>query len=64
MKWQSIETAPRDGVVILAWDGTSTECVFFDDEIKGWVASWGCNPSYGALSKPTHWMPLPKPPTK
>ena len=59
MKWQPIETAPRDGTYIDIWsprDGRVTE-VFWDTEGDDWVSLctvWSGNP--------THWMPLPEPP--
>lgn len=68
-QWQPIETAPKDGQVIIVWDGEAWE-----------VTAWGKVshvPIYGFLQvlfrdvndidllnpQPTHWMPLPNPPT-
>ena len=63
--WQPIETAPRDGTKILAWDGqdvkiarTKESCsnppskfwVYTDEELTYYDYS------------PTHWQPLPSPP--
>lgn len=68
MKWQPIETAPKDKPILLA-----------DDHNVG-EGEWrkGQQPAYGARGGegwhfiddidysrpfyPTHWMPLPKPP--
>lgn len=55
-EWQPIETAPKDGTEIL-----TTSLDKYPDDIfcDRWYAKenrW----SYDA--KPTHWMPLPKPP--
>lgn len=77
--WRTIESAPKDGTKILAWSGAKGARETYwrlygigsparEDFIKGlgpnghwdwvepmsnWAASW----------KPTHWMPLPEPPT-
>lgn len=65
MKWQPIETAPRDGTRILAtwaytWSqsGVHIEACEFG-ESGGWFYTYdGDAPS----TPPTHWMPLPEPP--
>ena len=57
-EWQPIETAPMLKAVLLAveFDGPGDWCIkcgsFYSNEWHVWGASW----------KPTHWMPLPKPP--
>lgn len=65
--WQSAETAPKDGTVILVWDHRMLQG-------KGMprIAVWGKNLNldcYGWLCVDTaweiefsHWMPLPPPP--
>jgi hypothetical protein len=63
-EWQPIETAPRDGTLILvAWQNPNKtwdmNCMFwFEEDGKGewfdYTADYICTP--------THWMPLPKPP--
>lgn len=77
-QWQPIETAPKDGTHIMLSDGTSvtvghwlyqpggtTEYRDLDgrwigqddrDEFAGWI-DW-----MGGIT-PTHWMPLPAPPS-
>lgn len=67
VEWQPIETAPKDGTLILiyAMSRNERECrfidtAFFTDE-KTWdgLDMWFC----GTSSHPaTHWMPLPEPP--
>lgn len=67
MMWQPIETAPKDGTEILLSDGA---CV----SIGGWLSRqdvgdecpFGTDPGWWAVAchNPTHWMPLPDPPTQ
>lgn len=68
--WQPIATAPRDGTPVLAWeDGVAYVTEWqesfrdgFGDTHTGWV-----EPDVGELGPypchPSHWMPLPDPPT-
>jgi len=73
--WQPIETAPRDGTWIIAWDGKGVQPMIWEvgdedypKDYRGWCYAdhrWGgtlydgCNE---VLTHPTHWMPLPPPP--
>lgn len=58
--WQPIETAPRDQVLLLAAEYYGA---------GDWRIKCGCSlPGggwlvWGASWEPTHWMPLPPPPT-
>lgn len=61
--WREIETAPRDGTVILGAD--------FERGYRGLVLyqppEWhmvnlSCDKTIGMGFYPTHWMPLPEPP--
>jgi len=54
--WQPIETAPKDGTTILVFHNGSMWTVLWSD-----VQEWHDANDYGYT--PTHWMPLPKPPT-
>ena len=61
-EWQPIETAPRDGKHILAYthDDQIKEVWWQKDFLDGleyWQDDWDGEPM------PTHWMPLPEPPT-
>ncbi|MGZ8258585.1 MAG: DUF551 domain-containing protein [Methylotenera sp.] len=62
MKWQSIDTAPKDGTEILICSGIIYDvgiCYWRDDNVMtGWT--WGCEK---AFNNPSHWMPLPSPPS-
>ena len=73
--WQPIETAPKDGSYILAYDSESEsiDVVFWHDGAEGLggkrkVMEWCVKDSYGDEqggwfdSRATHWMPLPEPP--
>jgi hypothetical protein len=63
-EWQPIETAPRDRTLILCWatcvEGPPDYC------LSSYRPSLGFN-RYDIdenLWSPTHWMPLPKPPSE
>lgn len=71
VKWQTIETAPKDGTRILLWgtchaDGASR----FDTQpmaVAGiYSDGWETDPAdyYTVEVRPSHWMPIPKPPLK
>ena len=60
--WQPIETAPKSSKAILVHcgDRRNTYTVTWFRLYEGWAILGG-----GALNeKPTHWMPLPAPPTE
>lgn len=58
-RWQSIETAPKDGTLILVYDGSEPMTVTWE-EFFGWQDN--ARGSYWGFTA-THWMPLPEPPT-
>lgn len=61
--WRPIESAPKDGTRFLAYqagkDAPRYECWWQDDwpQWEGWQDPWDNEP------EPTHWMPLPAPPS-
>jgi len=62
-QWQPIETAPRDGTWILGYE------TFLDDHhpcqrIVYWSKDRGCWFDDEYDFAPTHWMPLPDPPSE
>ena len=73
MSWQPIETAPKDGTTMDLWCTATkrriTDC-WWDADYGEFIANdvnecGECCPSvvYHDNGKPTHWMPLPEPPT-
>lgn len=62
-EWQPIESAPKDGVEVLAYfeDGGCYVAACRDGV---WIEGNYLNPKDAPeLFTPTHWMPLPDPPT-
>ena len=71
-EWQPIETAPKDGTLLLlimvgfepavgayyshGWDYQTEDCFAEYDHWLAYLENRG-------VWKPTHWMPLPTPPT-
>lgn len=68
--WQPIETAPKDGTEILVCVSYNLGCEEDGYETKTWV-DWALEPYVWPQFRdridipfpPTHWMPLPSPPT-
>lgn len=71
MSWQPIETAPKDGTKLLLHvlgnhGGNSIHVARWDAAYigSGWGHRWIHTDHWDGVSgKPTHWMPLPEPPT-
>lgn len=68
-KWQPIETAPKVAeTAILVWTGKAIHIATFFLEWK--YDSWATHNTDcwviggGRVVEPTHWMPLPEPPTE
>jgi hypothetical protein len=74
MEWQSIETAPKDGTKILAWNGATLTTVYWYTFSGEWLSEeqrrmggyWELECPGGHAEdidwEPTHWMDLPAPP--
>lgn len=70
MKWRPIETAPKDGTLILLSGGELKRAYIGKrgrtETINGYDEFWWAedyNSTYGCRKvHPTHWMPLPEPP--
>lgn len=63
-EWQPIETAPKDGtVVLLAGCRKPVAAAWLEDEIDYWHVDDNKRGPFALRGPgPTHWMPLPKPP--
>lgn len=78
MNWQPIDTAPKDGTEILGWGECAGEingphgvpCKALIEWRGGrtdWAGyEWSVNGGdhYSTWMKPTHWFPLPPPPSE
>lgn len=64
-KWQQIDTAPKDGTLILLWCEKATEPSLARFDNGYWRNNhYGEREMYWHFSNPTHWMPLPPAPEK
>ena len=67
-EWQPIETAPRDGTVILIWANRSKRIVIAKPHVnydggnpeEDWTWQEAAGGMYGIIA--THWMPTPPEP--
>ena len=65
VRWQPIETAPKDGTNIWAYNGEQGVMHWIDVDVVA-LFVWDDNLLSDADPepvRPTHWMPLPPPPT-
>ena len=61
-EWQPIETAPRDGTRVRGYVPQLGEIILhYEEETDEYDECWACDA--GSDWNPTHWMPLPEPPT-
>ena len=63
-EWQLIETAPRDGTVILGYADGEMATVEWCDLGKYWSLMVEGSYAEDGEWTPTHWMPLPDPPNE
>jgi len=72
MKWLPIESAPRDGTYVDLWmcgpnnskGARVTDCWFGGGWLKDYGRDGEDTPEIMVGDKPTHWMPLPEPPSE
>ncbi len=64
--WRPIETAPRDGTHILVFGPSNSKNKTYMDVCawpNNWDGMWPVAYMAYAAGEPTHWMPLPSPPS-
>lgn len=62
--WQPIETAPRDGADVLAWNGKDFGVIHWDETLPAcqFNGKWADHTDeYMCCFAPTHWKPLEPP---
>lgn len=71
MKWMPIESAPKDGTMVLGWPATGRynqdfpAAMVWDGDRNDWIITVGGPDQFyniGNPDAPTHWMELPAPP--
>lgn len=66
MNWHPIETAPKDGTVILGWQkewGDAALTIVWVDSRGGYWGLAGCSSlDLGDNGQPTHWYSVPETP--
>lgn len=65
--WQPIETAPKDGTWVILFTPAGVQCGYWGGSYFGRDMAWlqyAHRSDYEEVEGvPTHWMPLPEPPT-
>lgn len=65
--WQPIETAPKDWSNVILYLADEQDTViqgYYDVEALCWRSMASINTHYNGVCEPTHWMPLPNPPSE
>jgi hypothetical protein len=63
-EWQPIETAPKDAGSLVVWNGERYAVAEWTDYYGWWEKRKDpLGEPYGIRPQPTHWMPLPPPPS-
>ena len=69
MNWQPIETAPKDGTLVILYDPSEEAVCVGVFDFNLWHCADEHQPENGEFGLegfisglPTHWMPLPSPP--
>jgi len=67
MDWQPIETAPKDGTLVLVFEASQGVAVACQNGETWYLdVPWNApdlSQDFSMYYAPTHWMPLPPPPT-
>ena len=61
--WQPIETAPKDGACILVAEYGDVKVAEWFRTLSCWLGPYDGNGDPEVMY-PTHWMPLPEPPSE
>lgn len=61
MRWFPIESAPKDEMILVGPTKILGMCVAMNDSRDGWVTETCFD--WHTIYPPTHWMPLPPPPS-
>lgn len=66
MNWQPIETAPKDGTLILLYpkDGDGIISIGRWMTMRGGNSIWAAGGGWFEPDEVSHWLPLPKPPIR
>ena len=62
MKWQPIETAPKDRTTVLVYEPSHPSSLIDDGFVDAAYFNGAVWQSGFGYPEPTHWMPLPEPP--
>ena len=62
MKWQPIETAPKDGTEVLVVRVSEEYDTPWANVCSYFAGRWMVNAQGDQEMQPTHWMPIPEPP--
>lgn len=63
MSWRPIATAPKDGTAVIVCGATWGGYEAFYKDGEWWTMDQGTMTVTELITSPTHWMPLPEPPS-